>query len=62
MRLKINSNGQLLSFWIVKSSGYKELDNGALASIAKAARFPPIPADVGRDSIEVNIPFDYTAN
>jgi len=60
VRLTVKSDGELLANRIVKSSGSKVLDNAALASIEKAAPFPAIPTDVGRDTIEVSVPFKFS--
>jgi protein TonB len=60
VRLTVKSDGELVSHRIVKSSGSKLLDNAALASIEKASPFPEIPSEVGRDTIEVSVPFRFT--
>lgn len=60
VRLTVKSDGVLLSHRIVKSSGSKVLDNAALASIKGAAPFPPIPSEVGRETVEVSVPFKFS--
>jgi len=60
VRLTVKSDGELVSHRIVKSSGSKLLDNAALASIEKASPFPEIPSEVGRNTIEVSVPFRFT--
>ncbi|WP_108682855.1 energy transducer TonB [Methyloceanibacter sp. wino2] len=60
VRLTVKSDGELVTHKIVKSSGYKELDNAALESIASAAPFPAIPSDVGEETISVSVPFRFT--
>jgi periplasmic protein TonB len=60
VRLTVKSDGELLEHKIVKSSGSEVLDNAALASIEKAAPFPAIPDEVGRDTIEVSVPFKFS--
>lgn len=60
VRLTVKSDGELLAHRIVKSSGSKLLDNAALASIEKASPFPAIPDEVGRETIEVSVPFKFS--
>ncbi len=60
VRLTVKSDGELLSHRIIKSSGSKILDNAAIASIEKASPFPPIPQNVGRETIEVSVPFKFS--
>jgi len=60
VRLTVKSDGALVTHRIVKSSGSRVLDNAAIASIQKASPFPPIPSEVGRDTIEVSVPFRFS--
>ncbi len=60
VRLTVKTDGALVSQRIVKSSGSKVLDDAAMASIERASPFPPIPDDVGRETIEVSVPFRFT--
>lgn len=60
VRLTVKSDGELVAHRIVKSSGSKVLDNAALACIAKAAPFPAIPSDVGRETVAVSVPFKFS--
>jgi len=54
------ANGEITSRRIQKSSGFKVLDDAALASIEKASPFPPIPKDVNRNQLEISVPFKFT--
>lgn len=60
VRLTVKSDGVLVAQRIVKSSGSKVLDNAAIDSIKKAAPFPPIPSAVGKDTVEVSVPFKFS--
>jgi|GEM_PF-1258110 len=60
VRLTVKSDGVLVAHRIVKSSGSKKLDEAAVASIRRASPFPPIPAEVGRDTVEVSVPYRFT--
>lgn len=56
----VGANGEITSRRIAKSSGSKVLDDAALASIERAAPFPPIPSDLNRSHLEVSVPFKFT--
>ena len=55
----VNNVGELISRRIVKSSGYKALDDAAMASIDKASPFPVMPEALNRQQIEVSVPFKF---
>ena len=52
--------GQLISREIVESSGSETLDNAALASIERAAPFPPVPVNLAEGAFEVTVPFKFS--
>lgn len=56
----VGANGEITSRRIKKSSGSKALDEAALASIERAAPFPPIPDGLHRNELEVSVPFKFT--
>jgi protein TonB len=60
VRLTVKSDGELVAHRIVKSSGSKQLDNAAMASIERASPFPAIPDEVGEETIEVSVPFKFS--
>lgn len=55
VRMIILKDGKLEKAEIMKSSGNEILDNAALESIYNAVPFPPIPAELGRERIEMSI-------
>jgi len=55
----IGRDGQLLASAIKQSSGHALLDQAALATLARAAPFPPIPDFVGRETLSIAVPIDY---
>ncbi|WP_343617421.1 TonB family protein [Novosphingobium sp.] len=58
VRFRVNRQGHLLSSSLESSSGSRLLDQEALATVARAQPFPPIPA--GRpDEIEVVVPIEF---
>ena len=59
VRFTIDRNGRLLASSIKQSSGHPRLDKAALATLARAAPFPPIPDFVGRDTLSIAVPIDY---
>lgn len=59
MTYKINKNGDLESFRILKSSGSQKLDDSAVSSLKNAAPFDPLPKDFKGNDIDVQFTFDY---
>jgi len=55
VKLTILKDGQLDKVELIKSSGSEILDNSALESIQSATPFPPIPAILEKEKIEVSI-------
>jgi periplasmic protein TonB len=60
VRFTVDANGGIAGRKITKSSGTKALDDAALASIEKAAPFPPIPKTLGQNQLEISVPFKFT--
>lgn len=52
----VDAGGGIGGVRITQSSGSPELDQAALASVRRAAPFPPIPADAGRSSWQFSVP------
>jgi protein TonB len=59
VRFTIGPSGQLLSREILESSGIKGLDEAALATVEKAAPFPPIPVEVADGPLVRTVPFNF---
>jgi protein TonB len=57
--VRIAPSGELLSHEIVESSGVAALDRAAVASLQRAAPFPPIPPEVSAGPLALTVPFDY---
>lgn len=60
VRFTVDASGQLLTREIATSSGNKQLDEAAIASVEKAAPFPAMPEDVDREPLVVSVPFRFT--
>lgn len=60
IRFTVDANGGIAERKVTKSSGSKALDDAALASIEKAAPFPPIPKNLDRNQLEISVPFKFT--
>lgn len=56
----IDKSGKVIEKTIAQSSGYKRLDAAALKTLTKANPFPPIPDSIGKDTISLIIPVNYT--
>lgn len=59
VRFVLDRHGAVSAAVLVDSSGYRLLDRAALDLIARAAPFPPLPADLQLDEIELLLPIDY---
>ncbi len=59
MSYKIDKNGNLKSFQILKSSGSQQLDDSAVKALKKSAPFEPLPKSYSGDDIDVQFTFDY---
>lgn len=53
-------DGNVLKAAVEKSSGDAELDRAALDMLAKAEPLPPIPDSMGRETIKISIPVEYS--
>lgn len=62
LELTIAPTGELLSQRVVKSSGANDLDETAMASLKRAAPFPPMPNDIAKGPRTLLVPFDYSSN
>lgn len=60
IRFAVASSGQLISKEVISSSGSSRLDKAAIASLEKAAPFPPFPKNLGLDKIVEVIPYRFT--
>jgi periplasmic protein TonB len=59
LRFTVGPDGNLISRTIEKSSGSRVLDDAAVASLDRAAPFPPMPQNVAQGPIEVSVPFEF---
>lgn len=59
IRFTVGPTGELISRQVEKSSGSKLLDDAAMAALERAAPFPPMPQDIARGPIEVQVPFRF---
>jgi len=59
LRFVILSSGYTRGAEVVRSSGFKILDQEAITTITRASPFPPLPSELGQDlaSVEVTIVF-----
>ncbi|MGF7209433.1 protein TonB [Skermanella aerolata] len=59
LRFTMDADGNVLSFRLEKTSGYEALDEEVLAMIKRAEPLPKIPADLGRDRLELVVPVQF---
>jgi protein TonB len=60
VRFKVDSSGQVVSREVTASSGSKTLDEAAVASIDRAAPFPPMPGEIASAPMVVSVPFKFS--
>ena len=60
VRFTVDSSGQVVSREVTASSGSKMLDDAAVASIDKAAPFPPMPGEIASAPMVVSVPFKFS--
>jgi protein TonB len=57
--ITIAPSGQLIARSILKSSGNPDLDGTAIASLERAAPFPPMPPEIATGPLTVSVPFQF---
>jgi protein TonB len=60
VRFMVDGSGQVLSREVSASSGSRILDDAAIATIDRAAPFPPMPSSVASAPLVVNVPFKFS--
>jgi protein TonB len=60
VRFTVSPKGELISREVATSSGSKLLDEAAVASIDRAAPFPPMPDDAADGPMVVSVPFKFS--
>jgi protein TonB len=58
VRFAMNAEGQVLDVWIEMSSGYRHLDDEAMAAVLRARPLPALPAG-WPSPMTVSLPIDY---
>jgi protein TonB len=56
----VDASGNVVSREVSVSSGHKILDDAAVASIDRAAPFPPMPKGLNQNQIAVSVPFRFS--
>jgi protein TonB len=59
LRFTIDGHGRVIRHRIERSSGHDTLDDAVERMIAKASPLPPIPATLGKDSLDVVVPIQF---
>jgi TonB family protein len=62
LNLNLASNGDLKEIKILQSSGYKVLDDAALAVAKKQSPYPPFPPQIESQELWVVVPITYRKN
>ncbi len=59
LELTLAPSGELIDHHVVQSSGSPALDKTAMSSLERAAPFPPVPPEAGKESHTLRVPFEY---
>jgi pilus assembly protein CpaC len=59
LNIKLSYRGELLDAAVKKSSGYKVLDDNALAAAKSTAIYPPFPPAIPQEELWIEVPVSY---
>lgn len=59
LRVRVDRSGRVLSFAVVRSTGYHDLD-AAVEAMMRDAVLPPFPGDMAAADIEVSVPVRFS--
>lgn len=59
LQFSIAADGQVEALNLCQSSGHEILDKAAQETVRRVGRFPPLPADLGRQRLTVEIPLAF---
>jgi TonB family protein len=59
VKMSINADGRLAGAALISSSGYAELDDGAISVVQKAAPFEPLPVKYDLSRLNIVASFQY---
>ncbi len=57
--IQISSTGEIQQHWMESSSGNSYYDQSAIRAIRKASPLPPLPEELGEESLDVGVNFRY---
>ncbi|HTV87657.1 MAG TPA: TonB family protein [Stellaceae bacterium] len=58
LRFKVDRYGRVLTYTLVRSTGYADLD-AAIEAMMRGAELPPFPSGMAAEDIEVTMPFSF---
>ena len=59
LRLHLSFTGELLEAKVKNSSGYKILDDNALATAKEISSYPPFPSSIEEKELWIDVPIVY---
>ena len=59
LSFSIDRNGRVLGYFLVRSSGYADLDDEVLAMIQRASPLPPVPPELGDGVVQLVVPVRF---
>ncbi|WP_449245714.1 energy transducer TonB [Desulfobacca acetoxidans] len=59
LRFNISADGGIASVSVARSSGHNLLDQGATETVSRVGKFPPIPAELQKSSLRIEVPLSF---
>jgi protein TonB len=59
LRFTLDASGRVIAQSIARSTGHSSLDEEIAALLGRVAPLPPIPTEVGRDTLEIVVPIRF---
>jgi protein TonB len=59
VRFTIAADGGVGGVSVARSSGHSLLDQAALETVSRAGKFPPLPADVQKPHLKIEVPLSF---
>jgi len=59
LRFTLDASGHVIAQSVARSTGHASLDEEIAALLGRAAPLPPIPPEVGRDTLEIVVPIRF---
>jgi periplasmic protein TonB len=62
VRFTITASGSIAGVSLSRSSGHSSLDQAAQETVSRVGRFPPLPTELQRSSLSIEVPLSFRLN